>query len=136
MDETKKILRHNGMSFTGVRASILNILRSATYPLNPKQILSQIALKKPDLATIYRNLGLLESIGLINTVDLGEGFKRYEMNNPENHKHHAICRECGKIEDIDECGIDKMEMKISKISGFKIEKHRLEFFGLCALCRE
>ena len=136
LEETRKLLRHNGRSFTGVRASILNILRSATSPLSPKQILGLIVMKKPDLATIYRNLNLMESLGIINTVDLGEGFKRYELNHPESHKHHVICRSCGKIEDIEECGLRKIEMKIAKKIGFKIEKHRLEFFGLCALCRE
>ncbi len=136
LEETRKLLRHNGRSFTGVRASILNILRSATSPLSPKQILGLIVMKKPDLATIYRNLSLMESLGIINTVDLGEGFKRYELNHPASHKHHVICRSCGKIEDIEECGLQKIEMKIAKKIGFKIEKHRLEFFGLCALCRE
>ena len=136
IEETRKLLRHNGRSFTGVRASILNILRSATSPLSPKQILGLIVMKKPDLATIYRNLNLMESLGIINTVDLGEGFKRYELNHPESHKHHAICRSCGKIEDIEECGLQKLEMRIAKKIGFKIEKHHIEFFGLCALCRE
>lgn len=136
IEETRRLLRHNGRSFTGVRASILNILRSATSPLSPKQILGLIVIKKPDLATIYRNLSLMESLGIINTVDLGEGFKRYELNHPEGHKHHVICRSCGKIEDIEECGLKNIEMKIAQKIGFKIEKHRLEFFGLCALCRE
>jgi len=134
--ETRTLLKNNGKSVTGVRSAILDILRSATSPLSPKQILSLIIMKKPDLATVYRNLSLMKSLGIINSVDLGEGFKRYELNHPESHKHHVICRSCGKIEDIEECGLQKLEMRIAKKIGFKIEKHRLEFFGLCALCRE
>jgi len=134
--ETKKLFRRNGKSLTGVRAVILDILGSATSPLNPKQILDLIPVKKPDPATIYRNLSLMESLGIIQSVDLGEGFKRYEMNRPENHRHHIVCNKCGKIEDVEECGLQEIEKKIFRKIGFKIEKHRLEFFGVCAVCRK
>jgi len=136
ISKTKKLFRDSGKSFTGVRIVILDILKSANSPLSPKQILSLITLKKPDLATIYRNLLLMESLGIISSVDLGEGFKRYEINRPEGHRHHIVCRSCGKIEDIDECGLQEMEKKIFRKIGFKIEKHRLEFFGVCAVCRK
>ena len=134
--ETKKVFKNNGKSFTGVRIVILDILKSANSPLSPKQIFSLITLKKPDLATIYRNLLLMESLGIIASVDLGEGFKRYEINRPESHGHHIVCRSCGKIENIEECGLQEMEKKIFRKIGFKTEKHRLEFFGVCAVCRK
>jgi Fur family ferric uptake transcriptional regulator len=135
-EDMKQVFRNNGKSLTGVRSSILDILKSASAPLSPKEIRGLISLKKPDLATIYRSVSLMESLGIIDSVDLGEGFKRYEMNRPESHKHHIVCRTCGKIEDINECGLQEMENRIFKKIGFKIEKHRLEFFGVCALCRK
>ena len=134
--KTKELFRNNGRSFTGIRAVLLDILGSAESPLNPKQILNVITEKKPDLATIYRNLSLMESLGIIKSVDLGEGFKRYEMNRPETHKHHIVCKKCGKIDDIEECGLKEIEKKIFRKVGFKIEEHRLEFFGVCAICRK
>jgi Fur family transcriptional regulator, ferric uptake regulator len=134
--ETRTLLKNKGKSVTGVRSAILDILRSATSPLNPKQILNLITLKKPDLATVYRNLSLMESLSIIQSVDLGEGFKRYEMNRPETHRHHIVCKKCGKIEDVEECGLQEIEKKIFRKIGFKIEEHRLEFFGVCAVCRK
>lgn len=136
LTETKELFKNNGKSFTGVRSVILDILGSATSPLNPKQILGMIKGKKPDLATIYRNLSLMESLGIIESVDLGEGFKRYEMVLPENHRHHIVCNKCGMIQEVEECGLQEIEKKIFRKIGFKIEKHRLEFFGVCALCRK
>ncbi len=134
--EPRTLLKSMGRSVTGVRSAILDILRSAASPIGPKQILDLITSKKPDLATIYRNLSLMESLGIINSVDLDEGFKRYEINRPDIHKHHIICKSCGKIGYIEECGLQKMEEKIFKKIGFKIEKHRLEFFGVCAVCKK
>ena len=136
LPETRMLFRNHGKSLTGIRSVILDILRSSTSPLNPKQILNLITMKKPDLATIYRNLSLMESLGIIQSVDLGEGFKRYEMNRPESHRHHIVCKKCGKIEDVEECGLQAIEKKIFRKSGFKIEEHRLEFFGVCAVCRK
>jgi len=136
LSETKELFKNKGKSLTGVRSVILDILGSATSPLNPKQILGMIKGKKPDLATIYRNLSLMESLGIIESVDLGEGFKRYEMVLPENHRHHIVCNKCGKIQEVEECGLQEIEKKIFRKIGFKIEKHRLEFFGVCALCRK
>lgn len=136
LTETITLLKNKGKSVTGVRSAILDILKSSETPLTPKQILNLVTLKKPDLATIYRNLSLLESLGIITSVDLGEGFKRYEMHNPDNHKHHIICRTCGKIGDIEECGLQELEKRIFRKTGFKTEKHRLEFFGVCAVCRK
>ncbi len=135
-EDMKQVFKNNGKSFTGIRSSILDILRSAASPLSPKEIRGLISLKKPDLASIYRNLSLMESLGIIESVDLGEGFRRYEMNRPEIHKHHAVCRSCGKIEHISECGLQELENRIFKKIGFKTEKHRLEFFGVCAVCRK
>jgi Fur family ferric uptake transcriptional regulator len=134
--DIKELFKNNGKSFTGVRSSILDILKSAASPLSPKEIRGLISLKKPDLASIYRNLSLMESLGIIDSVDLGEGFRRYEMNRPESHKHHVVCRSCGKIEHINECGLQELENRIFKQIGFKTEKHRLEFFGVCAICRK
>jgi Fur family transcriptional regulator, ferric uptake regulator len=134
--ELRQLFRNKGKSFTGVRAVILEVLKASGSPLNPKQILSLITTRKPDLATIYRNLTLMESLGLIKSVDLGEGFKRYEMSRPECHRHHIVCRRCGKIDDVQECGIEDIEEKIFREIGFRTEEHRLEFFGVCALCRK
>jgi Fe2+ or Zn2+ uptake regulation protein len=68
--ELKQLFKNNGKSYTGIRAVILQVLESSGSPLNPKQILSLIKTKKPDLATIYRNLSLMESLGLIRSVEL------------------------------------------------------------------
>ncbi|MDH4232029.1 MAG: transcriptional repressor [Nitrospirota bacterium] len=135
-NDIKKVFRNNGKSFTGLRSSLLDILGAASSPLSPKEIRDSFSLNKPDLASIYRNLSLMESLGIVDCVDLGEGFKRYEISRPESHRHHVICRSCGKIEDVHECGLQEMEKKIFRTTGFKTEKHRLEFFGVCAVCRK
>lgn len=80
--------------------------------------------------TIYRELSKLVLEGEAVEVDFGDGKKRYELAKKDHH-HHAICTKCNLIKDvrINERGLDL------KIKNFFIQRHSVEFFGLCNNCR-
>ena len=99
-------------------------------------------LKKKDfdfgLATVYRNLELLASLGILSKVNFDDGRTRYELNaaDPNVHQHHhLICLKCKKIIEFDEDLLDDLESTITKKSGFEIVNHEVKFFGYCASCR-
>ncbi len=82
------------------RDSILNFLSARhdhptaeTIYLGVRQELPNIS-----LATVYRNLTLLDDIGLIQRIRTGNGPDRFD-GHPEPH-NHFICRECGKVIDL------------------------------------
>ena len=52
---------------------------------------------------------------------------------PEHH-HHVICSNCGRSADIDDRGIRAATRKIAKRTGYRIDTHRVELFGLCPTC--
>ena len=93
------------------------------------------------LASIYRNLELLEQLGILRKINVG-GKNKYEMNDgtEEQHHHHIICTNCGTVinytEFLDEEKnlIEKIEAKISKKYKITIKKHDLTFFGICEKC--
>jgi hypothetical protein len=63
------------------------------------------------------------------------GLKRYELLQ-EGHHHHVICSKCRKVQDVVlKVDLDAEEHKIQKDTGFKIQSHSLEFFGLCTDCQ-
>ena len=47
-----------------------------------------------------------------------------------------ICQKCGKIVDFHYPGLEDVEMAASKLTGFEINEHRLELYGLCPDCRQ
>ena len=100
-------------------------------------------LKKKDfdfgLATVYRNVELLNSLGILIRVDFGDGCARYELNssNPQLHQHHhLICLNCKKIIEFEEDLLEHLETVIEKKSDFQIVNHEVKFFGYCSECKD
>ena len=84
-------------------------------------------------ATIFRALDLFEDLGVVERLDLPSGEHAYVPCEPIHH-HHVICSSCGRTEDVDDPGIDAVTRSIGRRTGFRIDSHRLELFGLCPAC--
>jgi Fur family ferric uptake transcriptional regulator len=54
---------------------------------------------------------------------------------PEHHHHHAICRACGRVEDVDCTAVEQFAESLRTANGFQLDGHAMEFFGRCAACR-
>ncbi len=130
-----KHLRQHKKSFTRIRAEIWHTLIQSERPLSPKEIHQRLIAQKADLATIYRNLRALKDIGLVREINLREAFRRYEAIVPGQHVHHIVCQVCGRIEKFGHCAVKDMANTIRKESGFMLEDHYLECFGLCPDCQ-
>jgi Fe2+ or Zn2+ uptake regulation protein len=128
--------RSLGHPATRVRGEILRILAESPIPLSPREIRARIPDPKPDVSTIYRNLSLMVSIGLVRSVALHERSRRYESASDGSHRHRAVCRLCGRIESFQpkRCDLSRIESDIRGTLGFDVTDHSLEFFGACAEC--
>ena len=100
--------RHRGQycRWTGPRELVLEFLSRSPGHLSAKEIYSEVQKidQRIGLTTIYRTLDLLNRMGLINKLVLGDGQARYEYK-PEDqhdHHHHLICTGCGQIIDYSE----------------------------------
>jgi len=86
-------------------------------------------------ATVYRTLELLQSAGLIQEHDFGEGFKRYEPLEARGYHEHLICLRCGRVEEFASERFDRMNVEIAEEHGFRHEHHRWEIYGVCPECQ-
>ncbi|MBN2453684.1 MAG: transcriptional repressor [Candidatus Omnitrophica bacterium] len=130
---------------TKPRHAILDVLSATEKHLNAEQIYKSASRIEPNigLATIYRNLELLVNIGLVWKFETGNSKTVYELAEcrHESHHHHLICKKCNSI--IDYSGfrdnekdfIRRREEMLSKKYDFKIQNHCIDFYGLCAKCR-
>ena len=83
------------------------------------------------LATVYRTLSLFENAGLITKLEIGEGKARYELMKSKNdHHHHLIDLETGKIIEFYDEEIEVLKEKIAKRLGYKLICHKLELYGI------
>lgn len=126
-----EILREAGFNITMAKKKILTLISKAQSPLSAAQILKKS--KEFNESTIFRNLNQLTMSMIINEIDLGEGFKRYELRPAGHHHHHIKCTECGKIDVINKCFVKNYEKDLERLGYINIQ-HKLEFFGQCSRC--
>ena len=137
MGKHSETIRRMGRTATRGREEILRILEETALPLSPRDIRNRFPEPKPDAATIYRNLSLLSSLGLVRSVALHERSRRYETASEDVHRHRVVCRNCGRIEAFQAamCDLSEIEAEIRRRLGFNVTDHSLEFFGNCPSCR-
>jgi Fur family ferric uptake transcriptional regulator len=85
-------------------------------------------------ATIFRTLEVLESLGSLERLDLPSGDHAYVVCQ-RSHHHHVVCSSCGRSTEIDDTGLRAVVDRIASRTGYQVVDHRLELFGLCALCQ-
>lgn len=134
MDLFKESIRSKGLRITPARVAILKVLDVAQKPLDISSILQALVKNKVDAdqATVYRIIENFIEKDLVKRLQFQEKKFYYETKNYDHH--HAMCTSCGKIEDISQCSIDRVEREIEKTKGFKVKNHSLEFFGTCPEC--
>lgn len=131
-------LRAGSRKVTGQREAILDVLRRHSSPLTNREIHDALGKTDCDLATIYRNMHTLQSMGLVKRCDFGDGAARFELISDEAHQHHhhLVCNQCSTIVEIEDCFPNEFEEDLAKRHGFSAVTHRLEFFGTCPRCQK
>ena len=85
-------------------------------------------------ATLFRALDLLIDLGVLERLDLTTGEHAYVSCAPAHH-HHLVCSRCGRTADVEDSGVGEAVAEIARRSGYRIDSHRLELFGLCRHCQ-
>ncbi len=84
-------------------------------------------------ATVFRTIEALEGLGVIERIDLPNGEHAYVACDPAHH-HHVVCSRCGRTAEIEDAGLKTVVREVARRTGFRIDEHRLELFGLCPAC--
>lgn len=84
-------------------------------------------------ATVFRTLEVLEDLGAVERLDLPSGEHAY-VTCQRAHHHHIVCSECGRTTEIDDAGLRVVVGEIARRTGYRVDEHRLELFGLCPAC--
>ncbi|MEJ2638753.1 MAG: transcriptional repressor [Desulfosarcinaceae bacterium] len=128
-------IRDNGHKLTPQRLAIVRILAKSEDHPSVENIYDQIKTDFPtmSLATVYRNIVLIKSLGEVLELGFPDGSNRYDGNKPTPHPH-VICIKCKKIVDPDLDSLDEMKKEVASATDFKILTHRLDFFGICSAC--
>jgi len=118
-----------GVRMTNQRRIIIELIDEADDHPDVETIYRRaIAVDKTiSLATIYRTVGVLEQVGVIEKLEVGDGKARYELAG--EHHEHLVDVDSGEIHEFQHEELEALKEQIARDMGFELVGHRLELFG-------
>jgi Fe2+ or Zn2+ uptake regulation protein len=133
--ELSELLREGGLRATSQRIVMHRLLRDRNRHVSAEELLSEASQRLPgvSLPTVYATLELFEQLGIVRRVNGGGGTLLWDTR-VDTH-HHMICRNCGRIEDL-ETPLDLEQARRSAAqSGFEADRAEVVVSGLCRRCK-
>lgn len=126
-----------GYRLTGPRRAVADLIAARHGHFTAADLAEDAAGRRLGMsrATIFRTLEVLEAVGAIERIDLPSGDHAYISCEPAAHHHHVICQRCGRATEVDDAGLAGVVERVAGHTGYRIEAHRLELFGLCPACQ-
>ena len=132
-------LRARGLRLTPQRQRVLAAVAALEHA-TPEAIGARLRVEAgpggaaPDASTVYRNLELLEQLGLVWHTHLGKGAPVYHA---AEHPHlHVVCQSCGEISSADPGLLDSAAERLAAELGFSVDVGHVALSGTCRACRE
>ena len=130
-------LREAGLRRTPVRVAILNILESASDPLDAPTITGRIA-GPVDTVTVYRTLNTFTRKKLVHRVFSENGW-RYAAGRPDAkaaHQHpHFVCEACGGVECVNDAAVPRDLVRSLRLTGdYRVNYAEVVVHGTCPKC--
>lgn len=131
-------LRAADQRYTTGRRRLVELLGRSDRPLTIPELLAADG----DLAqsSLYRNLVVLEEVGVAHRVVTSDDRARFELaEDLIGHHHHLICESCGRVDDFTvspqmERSLQEALRRATEGTGFRASTHRLDLIGSCATC--
>jgi Fe2+ or Zn2+ uptake regulation protein len=129
-------LDHAGYRLTEPRRAVADLIAEQTGHFTASDLEAVVRDRRLGIsrATLFRALELLTELEVVERLDLPSGEHAY-VPCARVHHHHVICSRCGRTAEVEDCGVAESVAEIARRSGYRIDSHRLELFGLCRHCQ-
>jgi Fur family ferric uptake transcriptional regulator len=127
-------LQQASLRVTKPRLAVLEVLRDHPH-LDTDTIISRVRASHGSVShqTVYDVLKALTVAGLVRRIQPAGTTARYEARVGDNH-HHAVCRSCGAIADV-ECAIGHAPcLTAAHGHGFVVDEAEVVYWGTCTDC--
>lgn len=130
------VLESTGERLTGPRRAVAQLIDDRAAHFTAAELLNDARARDVRLgrATVFRTLELFNEMGLLERLDLPSGEHAYVVCAPRHH-HHVICSRCGRASDVGDLGLERVLHEAAARTGYQIDDHRLELYGLCPFCQ-
>jgi Fur family ferric uptake transcriptional regulator len=129
-----------GQRHTKQRRAILDLVAAAGRPVSVPDLLGEDG-SDVSQSSLYRNLVVLEGVGVLQRVTGAGNHDRFELSEALSgqHHHHLTCTVCGLVIDIPadpdvETAVNGEARRISAELAAVVTGHSLDLYGRCADC--
>jgi Fur family ferric uptake transcriptional regulator len=134
MNELSDKLRGTGKRLTPQRELILRAVETLGHA-TPDQVLAEVHKEASSLSisTVYRNLEVLEELGLVRHAHLSDRAPTYHST--AEHEHfHLVCRNCHRVTAVDPDVAAPTVARLQDDYDFQPDIGHLTVFGRCKEC--
>ncbi|MCC9185935.1 Fur family transcriptional regulator [Mycolicibacterium mageritense] len=130
----QKLLRGADLRVTRPRLAVLGAVHAHPHA-DTDSIIRAVRQELPEVShqAVYDSLHALTAARLVRRIQPSGSVARYESRVGDNH-HHAVCRSCGAIADVD-CAVGEAPcLTASADHGFEIDEAEVIYWGICPEC--
>lgn len=136
LHDAESLLRDHGVQITAQRLAVMRAVSGRPHCTADEvadDVRSEIGAISKQAA--YDALRVLVEKGLVRRIQPAHSPARFEDRVGDNH-HHAICRVCGCMVDVD-CAVGSAPcLTPAGGAGFEIDEAEVIYWGRCPECRE
>ena len=132
-------IRGGGRRAGGARDAVISVLARHDCAVSAREASELLAQegREVGIASVYRALETLHSMGLVRRLELGDGQARFEavLASGEHH-HHAVCEVCGAVTPFEDA---RLEAAMTSVEGglpHQVSSHEVVIHGTCPDCVE
>lgn len=132
--EVEQLLRQARLRVTRPRVAVLGAVHAHPH-VDTDSVLRDVRSELGQVShqAVYDVLRVLTTAGLVRRIQPLGSVARYEARVGDNH-HHAVCRSCGAITDVD-CAVGEAPCLVaSDDNGFVIDEAEVIYWGTCPSC--
>jgi len=135
IDSAAEILRAAGHRVSAPRRLLLEGLLRADGPVSAELLAAGIGGggTPSDLPSVYRNLELLEKLGLVRHVHIGHGPGLYALAG-EASRCYVVCEHCNRLSRLPLAEVEAIQARIEELTGYEAHFSHFPVLGLCPTC--
>lgn len=140
-DKLREVLQTHGLRYSRPRAVILELFGERDMHVSAEHLYLELKQRGENLSlsTVYLNLGVLKTAGLVREFSGVGGEALYDTN--VGPHHHLICTRCGAILDLPELVVagerlpNYVRAQAEQNSGWQVREPSLDLQGTCPACQ-
>ena len=132
----RRRLRERGYRLTAQRERVLAAVEELQHA-TPDEVHAHVHAEAPNLnlSTVYRNLEVLEELGLVKHAHLTDRSPTYHA--VSGHEHfHLVCRNCRAVTSVNVEVAGALTERLEADHGFVADVGHLTVFGRCLDCAD